>query len=111
MVATDDDKLAFEFLRAYFQANYDVTVASGNAVLMSVKVGCHGNRCHDVIVGGVMLLLPDVEGSWGWKAKDQEPYDRAYHKNNLHKINPEALRRLKRFVQKTLMYTYIKLLL
>ena len=98
MVATDDEKLAHEFLRAYFQANYDVTVASGNAVLMSVKVGCHGNLYHDVIIGGVMLLLPDVEGSWGWKAKDQEPYDKAYYENNLHKINPEALRRLKRFV-------------
>ena len=103
MVATDNDELAEKFLRAYFQANYDVTVATGNAVLMSVKVsGFHRNCRHgdvEKIVGGVLLLLPDFkEGSWGWMSKDQEPYDRAYHKHNLHKINPQALRRLKRFV-------------
>ena len=98
MVATDDKKLGEKFLRAYFEANYDATVGSGNAVLMSVKSVIRTNCClEERIIGGVMILLPD-QGSWGWRAKNQEPYDRAYQKQNMHKINPEALRRLKKFV-------------
>ena len=100
MVATDDRKLGEKFLRAYFEANYDATVESGNAVLMCVKAVFCENFCfEEKIIGGVMILLPD-QGSWGWKAKDQEPYDRAYDKQEMHKINPEALRRLRKFVKK-----------
>ena len=99
MVATDDRKLGEKFLRAYFEANYDATVESGNAVLMCVKtVFCETFSFQEKIIGGVMILLPD-QGSWGWKAKDQEPYDRAYDRQEMHKINPEALRRLKKFVK------------
>jgi len=97
MVATDDRKLGEKFLRAYFEANYDATVKSGNAVLMCVKtVFCENFSFEEKIIGGVMILLPDQD-SWGWKAKDQEPYDRAYDRQEMHKINPEALKRLKKY--------------
>jgi len=103
------------FLRKYFEANYDVTVGVGKAILLSIKApatssSSSGDRSKDTsplttndttdklkIIGGVMFLLPADNNDWGWMVKEQEPFDDAYDRHGLEKISPEGLARLKRY--------------
>jgi len=96
-----------QFLRKYFEANYEVTVAAGKAILLAIKAPYDVEKNEELIVkrpsekmkiiGGVMFLLPSADGNGGWMAKDQAPYDKAYLRHELHKISSEGLTRLKRY--------------
>ena len=99
-----------QFMRKYFEANYDVTVARGRAILLSIKAPrsaiaaesaqSKGSCCDDDdephIIGGVMFLLPSKTG-WGWQADEQAPFDDAYDRHGLAEVSADGLARLKRY--------------
>uniref|UniRef100_H2ZKJ2 Uncharacterized protein n=1 Tax=Ciona savignyi TaxID=51511 RepID=H2ZKJ2_CIOSA len=89
-----DDKKRADFLRAYLDANYEVTVASGNGILLAVKyttMEINNNECEkSMIIGGVVFVPPSDDGH-GWAITDDEPYWEAYEKYGLAKISPDGL--------------------
>ncbi|XP_076814982.1 uncharacterized protein LOC143461092 [Clavelina lepadiformis] len=104
-----DDTKRDDFLRAYLDANYEVTVGSGHGILLAIKiaeeVGNNDNNnnhrkqttttCKKVI-GGVVFLPPSSDGC-GWAIGSDEPYWQAYEKYGLAKISKEGLERVKKY--------------
>jgi len=85
-----------EFLRAYLDANYDVTVGSEQGILLAIKVLVEsGEEAHYKVVGGVVFVPPSSDGC-GWAIGSDEPYWKAYEKHQLSQISPEGLERVKR---------------
>ena len=85
-----------EFLRAYLDANYDVTVGSGQGILLAIKVLVgSGEEAYYKVVGGVVFVPPSSDGC-GWAIGSDEPYWEAYEKHQLSKISAEGLERVKR---------------
>uniref|UniRef100_H2ZKJ9 N-acetyltransferase domain-containing protein n=1 Tax=Ciona savignyi TaxID=51511 RepID=H2ZKJ9_CIOSA len=103
-----DDNKRDAFLRAYLDANYDVTVASGKGILLRIGMpngdrnnnkSSSGTGCARTsmkIIGGVVFVPPSDNGH-GWAITDDEPYWEAYEKYGLAKISPDGLERVKRY--------------
>ena len=86
------------FLRAYLDANYEVTVGSGQGILLAIKVLSEMEKDPNSrykVVGGVVFVPPASDGS-GWSIENDEPYWNAYEKYELAKISEEGLKRVKR---------------
>ena len=93
-----DENKREEFLRAYLDANYDVTVGSGEGILLAIKVLVGGENNNDYkykVVGGVVFVPPASDGH-GWAIGSDEPYWKAYEKHQLAKISQDGLERVKR---------------
>ena len=95
-----------EFLRAYLDANYEVTVGRGQAILAGLRVAEKANdssfQTQDhpqgdryKLVGGVILLFPSSTGK-GWAIQNDEVYWKAYEKYKLADISEEGMERVKR---------------
>ena len=91
-----------EFLRAYLDANYEVTVGSGKAILLGMWVSDNEdqlfpnlNKDNCKLVGGLILLFPSTTGR-GWAIQNDEPYWQAYEKYKLADISEEGMRRVKK---------------
>ena len=85
-----------EFLRAYLEANYEVTVGSGQGILLAIKALIENEEdvpSYYKVVGGVVFVPPSSDGC-GWAIGDDEPYWKAYQKYNLKKISEEGLERV-----------------
>ncbi|XP_078485563.1 uncharacterized protein LOC100182683 isoform X2 [Ciona intestinalis] len=94
-----DDNKRDAFLRAYLDANYDVTVGSGEGILLVMRI-CenenNNNNSNSRIGGGVVFVPPSRDGH-GWAITDDEPYWEAYEKHGLAKISAEGFERVKRY--------------
>ena len=95
-----DDTIRDEFLRAYLDANYEVTVANGPGVLLAIKVPANGaineNSKKSVpmkVVGGV-VFVPPADNNCGWAVNNDELYWAAYEKHGLAEISEEGLQRV-----------------
>ena len=94
-----------EFLRAYFDANYEVTVKSGQAVLLGLRAAeceetifstpINSRNERNMLVGGLLLVFPSSTGK-GWAIQDDEVYWQAYEKHQLPQISKEGMERVKR---------------
>ncbi|XP_078485543.1 uncharacterized protein LOC108950278 [Ciona intestinalis] len=120
-----DDNKRDAFLRAYLDANYDVTVATGQGILLAIRhisadvnnndittesecpTNCSNNddtsnnnntnkKIGTTIIGGVVFVPPSRDGH-GWAITDDEPYWEAYEKHGLAKISAEGFERVKRY--------------
>ncbi|XP_002127261.2 uncharacterized protein LOC100180340 [Ciona intestinalis] len=106
-----DDNKRDAFLRAYLDANYDVTVATGQGILLRIGIptvacsdrnnnrnsaGVDASRTPLKIIGGVVFVPPSRDGH-GWAITDDEPYWEAYEKHGLAKISAEGFERVKRY--------------
>nr|XP_002127261.1 uncharacterized protein LOC100180340 [Ciona intestinalis] len=106
-----DDNKRDAFLRAYLDANYDVTVATGQGILLRIGIpsiacsdrnnnrnsaGPDSSRTPLKIIGGVVFVPPSRDGH-GWAITDDEPYWEAYEKHGLAKISAEGFERVKRY--------------
>jgi len=95
-----NENVRSEFLRRYFDANHEVTVESGKAILLAIKIARDSTQasCDDMeVIGGVVFLLPCYKPGGGWQGSDQDPYDEAYERHQLGRISSEGLARLKRY--------------
>ncbi|XP_076814656.1 uncharacterized protein LOC143460875 [Clavelina lepadiformis] len=95
-----------EFLQAYFNANYEVTVARGVGSIIGLWVTddesddkCDENqqRKEETKLVGGMLLIPPAWESNGWAISDDRPYWDAYEKHKLEDISKTGFERLKRY--------------
>ena len=89
-----------KFLRAYLNANYDVTVRNGHGIVIAVRillepVQNRGNTPTTKTIGGALIIPPSNEGH-GWSISSDEPYWEAYNKYQLEKISKIGLERVKR---------------
>jgi len=104
-----DDTIRDEFLRAYLDANYEVTVANGPGVLLAIKVPQNASmdkkfneslkkpdRSPMKVVGGV-VFVPPAEDNCGWAVNNDELYWAAYEKHGLADISAEGLQRVIRY--------------
>uniref|UniRef100_H2ZKJ6 N-acetyltransferase domain-containing protein n=1 Tax=Ciona savignyi TaxID=51511 RepID=H2ZKJ6_CIOSA len=90
-----DDNKRDAFLRAYLNANYEVTVANGNGILLVLKI-LEEELDNMAVEGGILFVFPSDDGH-GWAITDDEPYWEAYEKYGLAKISPDGLERVKRY--------------
>lgn len=101
-----EDSTREQFLRAYLDANHEVTVGTGKGVLLGIKIPAgdsntanEDEHCdiasNEKIVGGVLFVPPAKSGS-GWAIGSDEPYWQAYEKHGLARISPEGLERAMR---------------
>ena len=101
-----DPVLREKFLRAYLDANYEVTVGSGQGIMVALSVqvekkckcqctSCSGNFYIRKTIGGAILMPPSGDGC-GWAMSNDDPYWKAYEKHGLEKISKEGLQRVKR---------------
>ncbi|XP_076814993.1 uncharacterized protein LOC143461102 [Clavelina lepadiformis] len=94
-----------EFLRAYLDANYEVTVGSGQGILLAVKIPADDNFASipnetaatpSKVIGGVVFLPPSNDGC-GWAIGSDEPYWQAYEKYGLAKVSKTGFERVLRY--------------
>ena len=103
-----DESVRDEFLRAYLDANYEVTVANGPGVLLAIKVplsdpssekrrdsidNTKADNTPMKVVGGVVFVPPAADNC-GWAINNDQLYWRAYEKHGLADISAEGLRRV-----------------
>jgi len=102
-----EDSTREQFLRAYLDANHEVTVGTGKGVLLGIKIPADDSNTanedehcdiasNEKIVGGVLFVPPAKSGS-GWAIGSDEPYWQAYEKHGLARISPEGLERAMRW--------------
>ena len=88
-----------DFLRAYLDANFEVTVGSGQGILLVTRLPIESENEQTEpqlkVIGGVVFVPPSTDGS-GWSIENDEPYWNAYEKYGLAKISEEGLQRVKR---------------
>nr|CAB3262561.1 uncharacterized protein LOC100180340 [Phallusia mammillata] len=84
------------FLRAYLDANYDITVGSGEGILLAIRKDNEDTCGASTLIGGVVFVPPSSDGC-GWAIGSDEPYWRAYDKHGLGRISPKGLERVKRY--------------
>ncbi|CAK8675931.1 unnamed protein product [Clavelina lepadiformis] len=99
-----DDTKRDDFLRAYLDANYEVTVGSGQGILLVIRFWSSDDSNNDPetnsketkVIGGVLFLPPSADGC-GWAIGNDEPYWQAYEKHGLAKISEEGYQRVIRY--------------
>uniref|UniRef100_F6XPN3 N-acetyltransferase domain-containing protein n=2 Tax=Ciona intestinalis TaxID=7719 RepID=F6XPN3_CIOIN len=92
-----DDNKRNAFLRAYLDANYDVTVGSGEGILLVMRICENENNNSNSRIGGGVVFVPPSRDGHGWAITDDEPYWEAYEKHGLAKISAEGFERVKRY--------------
>ena len=87
------------FLRAYLDANYDVTIGNGQGIVIAVRIPNETKNDEKSpgfkTIGGSLIIPPSIDGS-GWAIGSDEPYWEAYDKYELGKISKLGLERVKR---------------
>ena len=105
-VVPDNVALREKFLRAYFNANYEVVTSSENIIVLVVKINEGSNfndettAQDDRVIGGA-LFLPPASSKGGWAflntSIQQDPFWKAYEGHGLEKISQQGFHRLKRW--------------